>query len=604
MKNDNDFIHLPELFLEFDKLKKHLKTLYNIDIVRATTIDKPKDDYKLLGSYKKGSVFEQKFRKAKIDFKAIPDKIPGYVKIYVGERDIDKVKYIIRSGRAENGKPIMDIYERKTQERLALIDDMMSEAEKYNQLEANELKADISDFLNEDTQYYAIDRLLDINQKSAKIDYFLSKARSLGWADQYARDGKMFTNGGGTGNAVAMEIIRQLGGMNRLNVMTGAYNFVALDRGVSFRIKNQSANYIKITLSSLDLYDLEVGRIRGDKYTVVYEQSGLYFDMLKPEIEKATGMTLTMPRIRFDRGGMMKAENGTELLQTATINADGKVYTLRVNYSREYKTANINIVDDMGYPSSIERMPIGVISKLYSMLDKVMNSYAYKAADGAEIDAMVSDWKAVKGVLSKSSGMPNELKVLDIESNSVHNPVFIDFNENYVIMENKEFGRTRNTLDKVKFFFQTSSIDIPKPMAMPVLTPAEAMKQKAMPEGMQPQAPYTPPAPSYAAPIRQQPQELPTFAPKKQSPVTRVDPTIKPSIAAKVLQEMWAEAKGQGLVLISQDYMNRIEQAMFGEIDVNYEEMIKQILDWLYDNDIILRSKPFMKKVRAAIENK
>lgn len=577
----------------------------------------------------------------------------------------------------------MDIYEKKTQERLALIDDMMSEAEKYNQLEADELKADINDFSTEDSQYYAIDRLIDINQKSAKIDYFLSKAKSLGWADQYAADGKMFSKGGNVqeNQAIASEILRQIGGMNRLKLMTGAYNFIALDRGVSFRIKNPRANYIKIKLNSLDLYDLEVGRIRGDKYTIVDEQFGIYFDMLKPAIEKATGLYLSL----FGNGGMTNTGGTTEqndivnagrksyrlrinynkpldsinisvtesnsysqmgndsyswniermplavisrlysmldkvvsayvykdpiLEQSQSISVDGKIYKLRVSYSREYNSTNINVVDYTGYPWNIERMPIEVINKLYSMMDKLISNYIYRvnfAADGAEIDAMVNDWKAVKGVLSKNTGLPSELRVLDIESNSVHSPVFIDFNDNYVIMENKEFGRTRNTLDKVKLFFEGSSIEIPKPQATAILTPAEAMKQKmpgVMPSAM-PTAMPSGVAQPYSAPIRQQ-QEMPSFMPpKKQAPVTRVDPTIKPSIAAKVLQEIWAEAKGPGIDLISPEYMKQVENAIFaGEPNTDYESMIRNIMDWLDDNDIILRSKPFMKKVRAAIDNK
>ena len=98
---------------------------------------------------------------------------------------------------------------------------------------------------------------------------------------------------------VAKTILAQLGGAGRLNAMTGAYNFIAMPNGVSFRIKNQRANYIKITLTSMDLYNLEVGRIRGNNYTVVVEKFGLYNDMLKPAIEKATGMYLSM----FQEGG-------------------------------------------------------------------------------------------------------------------------------------------------------------------------------------------------------------------------------------------------------------------------------------------------------------
>lgn len=114
---------------------------------------------------------------------------------------------------------------------------------------------------------------------------------------KYELNNYIFKDGGSVNEdktRIANEIIRQLGGMNRLNIMTGAYNFIALPNGVSFRIKNQRANYIKITLSSLDLYDLEVGRIRGDKYTVVVKKEGLYNDMLKPAIENATGMYLSL----------------------------------------------------------------------------------------------------------------------------------------------------------------------------------------------------------------------------------------------------------------------------------------------------------------------
>lgn len=96
------------------------------------------------------------------------------------------------------------------------------------------------------------------------------------------------------GGQVAQTILQQLGGANRLNAMTGAYNFYDIGDGLSFKIKNQRANYIKIKLNGMDLYDVEVGRIRGNTYKVVAEQDNLYFDQLKPFIEKATGMYLSL----------------------------------------------------------------------------------------------------------------------------------------------------------------------------------------------------------------------------------------------------------------------------------------------------------------------
>jgi hypothetical protein len=124
---------------------------------------------------------------------------------------------------------------------------------------------------------------------------------------------------------IANTILQQLGGANRLVMMTGAYNFVAIQNGLSFKIKNPKANYIKITLNGKDLYDLEVGRIRGNSYKVVSQYDDLYFDMLKPSIEKATGMYLSL----FEKGGVAtKVEDLKDAIFLMRYNnliyADGK----------------------------------------------------------------------------------------------------------------------------------------------------------------------------------------------------------------------------------------------------------------------------------------
>ncbi len=93
---------------------------------------------------------------------------------------------------------------------------------------------------------------------------------------------------------IASTIINQLGGFGKLKAMTGAYNFVALDNGVSFKIKNRSANFIKIILNGKDLYDVEIGRISGANYKIVKQQNDVYFDELKKFIENATGMYLSL----------------------------------------------------------------------------------------------------------------------------------------------------------------------------------------------------------------------------------------------------------------------------------------------------------------------
>jgi hypothetical protein len=101
---------------------------------------------------------------------------------------------------------------------------------------------------------------------------------------------KEFANGG----EIANTILSQLGGARRLNIMTGAYNFVDLGSGLSFKLKNPRANYVKIKLNSMDLYDIEVGRIRGTTYKVIDSANNMYFDQLKPFIEKATGLYLSL----------------------------------------------------------------------------------------------------------------------------------------------------------------------------------------------------------------------------------------------------------------------------------------------------------------------
>jgi len=101
------------------------------------------------------------------------------------------------------------------------------------------------------------------------------------------------------GGEIAKTILKQLGGAGKLVAMTGAYNFVDTGKGLAFKIKNAKSNYIKITLTSLDLYDVEIGRIRGTTYKVVAEAQNLYADQLVPFIEKTTGMYLSL----FARGG-------------------------------------------------------------------------------------------------------------------------------------------------------------------------------------------------------------------------------------------------------------------------------------------------------------
>lgn len=125
-------------------------------------------------------------------------------------------------------------------------------------------------------------------------------------SDRYKSKYPKLERGGEVDTTVATTILQQIGGMGKLKMMTGAYNFIAYPNGVSFKMKNPSANYVKITLNGKDLYDLEVGRIRGNKYTIVKEVNDLYWDDLKPQIESATGLYLSL----FEKGGEADSASG------------------------------------------------------------------------------------------------------------------------------------------------------------------------------------------------------------------------------------------------------------------------------------------------------
>jgi hypothetical protein len=99
---------------------------------------------------------------------------------------------------------------------------------------------------------------------------------------------------------IAKVILQQMGGMNRLAVMTGAKDFIAIENGVQFSIGRNAkgVNKVIIKLNGQDLYDVEFGAVRRIKgmpaYKMLDRTEGAYCDMLKPLFEAATGMYLTL----------------------------------------------------------------------------------------------------------------------------------------------------------------------------------------------------------------------------------------------------------------------------------------------------------------------
>ena len=112
--------------------------------------------------------------------------------------------------------------------------------------------------------------------------------------------------------------------------MIGAYNFYDLGNGLSFKLKNAKANYVKIKLNGKDLYDVEVGRIRGTTYKIVKQQDDLYADQLKGFIEKATGMYLSL-----ENGGEIKWQD-VEVGDNARVKSENKMGLIVKTYGRKF----------------------------------------------------------------------------------------------------------------------------------------------------------------------------------------------------------------------------------------------------------------------------
>jgi len=94
---------------------------------------------------------------------------------------------------------------------------------------------------------------------------------------------------------IAKVILSQLGG-NKFITMTGARNLFSLTEqlgGLSFKLPKFSGvkiNYVKILLNGSDLYDVEFGRIYGNKYTLLNTYSDIYCDQLRELFEKETSL--------------------------------------------------------------------------------------------------------------------------------------------------------------------------------------------------------------------------------------------------------------------------------------------------------------------------
>ncbi len=91
---------------------------------------------------------------------------------------------------------------------------------------------------------------------------------------------------------IAQTILSQLGG-NKFIVMTGSKNFIS--DGNTLRMKltrnNAKAQFLSITLNSMDLYDMTFYSLSKDFKMIIKDQkNGIYCDMLQDIFTSVTGL--------------------------------------------------------------------------------------------------------------------------------------------------------------------------------------------------------------------------------------------------------------------------------------------------------------------------
>jgi len=89
---------------------------------------------------------------------------------------------------------------------------------------------------------------------------------------------------------IAKEIANQIG--NKALYMIGAKQLVAGENFLMFKIGRNAkgVNKVKITLNSMDTYDVEFLSVRGVNCKLKSEERGIYNDMLRGAIERNTGL--------------------------------------------------------------------------------------------------------------------------------------------------------------------------------------------------------------------------------------------------------------------------------------------------------------------------
>lgn len=90
---------------------------------------------------------------------------------------------------------------------------------------------------------------------------------------------------------IAITIVEQLGGSQFL-LMTGTNQIVYDHNSVTMRLTRNKigATHLRITLNSMDLYDMKFIRVRKMEVKTLKEHNGVYDDMLAEIFTDETGL--------------------------------------------------------------------------------------------------------------------------------------------------------------------------------------------------------------------------------------------------------------------------------------------------------------------------
>ena len=157
------------------------------------------------------------------------------------------------------------------------------------------------------------DELADkVAKQGGDITYDYTSSENLIHSPRYSNNPRKRKN---SSQQVAQTILRQMGGAGRIVAMTGAKNFVSYKAegdseygrgrgGISFKFPRPGKgkpNFVRITLTEMDTYQVEFGSIHGHNYKVIAEYDDVYASQLKPLFEKETGLYLSLTNPRKKR---------------------------------------------------------------------------------------------------------------------------------------------------------------------------------------------------------------------------------------------------------------------------------------------------------------